>query len=58
MLITYFCRVMNQQGCSKNVPAKLTKVFLKVINVYYQEAPAATNDLVIQIENYKNYISS
>ena len=38
------------------MPANLAKVFLKVINVYYQEPSADTSDFGHQDENYKNYI--
>ena len=44
---------MNQWFCGKNVPANLAKVFLKVINVYYQEPSADTIDFGPQDENYK-----
>ena len=47
---------MNQWFCGKNVPANLAKVFLKVINVYYQEPSADTSDFSHADENYKNYI--
>ena len=47
---------MNQESCCKNVPANLAKVFLKVINVYYQEPSGDTSDFGHQDENYKNYI--
>ena len=35
------------------MPANLAKVFLKVINVYYQEPSADTSDFGRQDENYK-----
>ena len=35
------------------MPANLAKVFLKVINVYYQEPSADTIDFGPQDENYK-----
>ena len=35
------------------MPANLAKVFLKVINVYYQEPSADTSDFGHQDENYK-----
>ena len=38
------------------MPANLAKVFLKVINVYYQEPSADTSDFSHVDENYKNYI--
>ena len=38
------------------MPAILAKVFLKVINVYYQEPSADTSDFGHQDENCKNYI--
>ena len=38
------------------MPVNLAKVFLKVINVYYQEPSADTIDFGRQDENYKNYI--
>ena len=47
---------MNQWFCGKNVPANLAKVFLKVINVYYQEPSADTSDFGHQDKNYKNYL--
>ena len=47
---------MNQESCCKNVPANLAKVFLKVINVYYQEPSADISDTGYQDEDYKNYI--
>ena len=34
---------MNQQFCGENVLANLAKVFLKVMNVYYQEDTADTS---------------
>ena len=55
-LINYLCKVMNQESCCKNVPANLAKVFLKVINVYYQEPSADISDTGYQDEDYKNYI--
>ena len=38
------------------MPGNLAKVFLKVINVYYQEPSADASDIGYQDENYKNYI--
>ena len=38
------------------MPANVGKVFLKVINVYYQEPSANTSDIGYHDENYKNYI--
>ena len=35
------------------MPANLVKVFLIVINVYYQEPPAGTSDFGYQDENIK-----
>ena len=37
------------------MPEDLAKVFLKVINIYYQEPLADTIDFGHQDENYKNY---
>ena len=53
MPIAYFCKVMNQYFCGRNVPGNLAKIFLKVINVYYQEPSADTIDFGPQDENYK-----
>ena len=37
------------------MPADIAKVFLKVINIYYQEPLADIIDFGHQDENYKNY---
>ena len=55
-LSTIYPQVMYQKFCGKTVPSNLAKVFLKVINVYYQEPSADTTDFGHLDENYKNYI--
>ena len=37
------------------MPANVAKIFLKVINIHYQEPLVETIDFGHQDENYKNY---